>query len=84
MIPLRSANRKVILFPLLTREDTVFDARGNPHPLTILETLPLEEGQRVINVNLDAASSDADERLLVSDGIITGDIVLQGLLKGRK
>ena len=32
--------------------------------LTILETLPLEEGQRVINVNLDAASSDADERLI--------------------
>ena len=31
-----------------------------------------------------ATSSDADERLLVSDGIITGDIVLQGLLKGRK
>ena len=64
--------------------DTVFDAQGHPHALTILETLPLEEGQRVINVNLDAASSDADERLIVSDGIITGDIVLQGLLKERK
>ena len=41
-------------------------------------------GQRVINVDLEAASSDADERLIVSDGIITGDIVLQGLLKERK
>ena len=68
----------------LKKGDTVFDAQGNPHPLTILETLPLEEGQRVINVNLDAASSDADERLIVSDGIITGDIVLQGLLKAQK
>ena len=68
----------------LKKGDTVFDAQGNPHPLTILETLPIEEGQRVINVNLDAASSDADERLLISDGIITGDIVLQGLLKERK
>jgi hypothetical protein len=64
--------------------DTIFDARGNPHPLTILETLPLDDGQRVINVNLGAASSDADERLIVSDGIVTGDIVLQGLLKERK
>ena len=68
----------------LKKGDTIFDALGNPHPLTILETLPLEEGQRVINVSLDAASPDADERLLVSDGIITGDIVLQGLLKERK
>jgi len=68
----------------LKKGDTVFDAQGNPHAVTILETLPLEEGQRVINVNLDAASSDANERLIVSDGIITGDIVLQGLLKERK
>lgn len=68
----------------LKQGDTIFDAQGNPHPLTILETLSIEEGQRVINVNLDAASSDANERLIVSDGIITGDIVLQGLLKERK
>ena len=68
----------------LKKGDTVFDAQGNPHPVTILETLPIEEGQRVINVNLDAASSDADERLIVSDGIITGDIVLQGLLRAQK
>ena len=47
----------------LKKGDTVFDAQGNPHPVTILETLSIEEGQRVINVNLDAASSDADERL---------------------
>jgi len=68
----------------LKKGDTIFDARGNPHPLTILETLPLEEGQRVINVRLDVDSSNADERLIVSDGIITGDIVLQGLLKAQK
>ena len=68
----------------LEKGDTVFDAQGNPHPIAILETLPIEEGQRVINVNLEAASSDANERLLISDGIITGDIVLQGLLKERK
>ena len=68
----------------LKKGDTIFDAKRNPHTLTILETLPVEEGQRVINLNLDAASSDADARLIVSDGIITGDIVLQGLLKERK
>ena len=68
----------------LKKGDTVFDAQGNPHPVTILETLPIEEGQRVINVNLEAASSDANERLIISDGIITGDIVLQGLLKEQK
>ena len=68
----------------LKKDDTVFDARGNPHAITILETLPLEEGQRVINVSLEAPSSNADERLMISDGIITGDIVLQGLLKERK
>ena len=68
----------------LKKGDTIFDAQGNPHTLTILETLPIEEGQRVINVNLDATSSDVDQRLIVSDGIITGDIVLQNLLKERK
>ena len=68
----------------LKKGDTIFDAQGNRHTLAVLETLPLEEGQRVINVNLEAASSDVNERLIVSDGIITGDIVLQGLLKERK
>ena len=68
----------------LKKGDTVFDAQGNAHPVTILETLPIEEGQKVINVDLGAASSDENERLLISDGIITGDIVLQGLLKERK
>ena len=68
----------------LKKGDTVFDAQGNPPPITILETLPIEEAQRVINVDLETASSDANERLLISDGIITGDIVLQGLLKERE
>ena len=68
----------------LKKGDTIFDAQGNPHTLTVLETLPLEEGQRVINVKLEAASSDVNERLIVSDGLITGDIVLQGILKARK
>ena len=68
----------------LKKGDTIFDARGNPHPVTILETLPIEEGQRVINDDLVAPSSDANEHLLISDGIITGDIMLQGLLKEKK
>lgn len=68
----------------LKKGDTGLYARGNPHPLTILETLPLEDGHRVINVSLDAASSDANERLMVSDGVITGDIVLQGLQKDQE
>ena len=67
----------------LERGDTIFDDQGNPHPVTILKTLPIEEGQRVINLNLSAASTDANDRLIVSDGIVTGDIVLQGLLKER-
>jgi hypothetical protein len=68
----------------LKKGDTIFDAQGAPHPITTLESLPVEDGQRVINVALEAASSDADERLLVSDGIITGDFVLQVLLKKQK
>ena len=35
----------------LEKGDTIFDAQGNPQPLTILETLPIDEGQRVINVD---------------------------------
>ena len=68
----------------LKKGDTVFDAKVCRTQFTILETLPIEEGQRVLNLNLDAASSDTDERLIILDGIITGDIVLQGLLKQQK
>lgn len=71
---LKPANR-------LRKGDIVIDARGQAHGLTILEMLPVEEGQRVINLELEASSSDPDERLMISDGIVTGDIVLQNRLK---
>ena len=62
---------------LLTLKDMVFDTAGKQHLLTVLKRLELEEGQRVINLDLAAATEDPSERLLLSDGIITGDIVLQ-------
>lgn len=57
--------------------DSIYDARGEEHALTVLEQLPVAEGQRVINLVLDADGDRADQRMMISGGIITGDIMLQ-------
>ena len=48
------------------------------------EMAHVEEGQRVINLILRADKDTQTEHLLVSDGIVTGDLVLQNLLKKQR
>lgn len=53
---------------------------GTTHAITVLERLPQRTGQQVFNLSLDAPADLSDGHLLVSDGIITGDIILQNTL----
>lgn len=59
--------------------DLVAASSGGFKPLTILDILPVEEGQWVINFEFE---KDVEEKFeyIVADGIIAGDITLQTLL----
>ena len=61
----------------LNRKDRIYDQDGVLQAVTILEQLPVEEGQRVINLALEFASGDINERMLLGNGIVTGDLSLQ-------
>lgn len=68
----------------LSVSDRIYDQKGALHPIERIEQLPTEEGQRVINLSLAVEGDNPDERMILSDGIITGDIVLQDKLKAAK
>ena len=63
----------------LTLGDMLVTADGTPVEITLLEKLPVEEGQRVINLLLNVDSLDKNERMLIADGFVTGDWHLQTL-----
>ena len=59
-------------------------ASGDPAEITSVEQTPAEEGLYVINFVLEGNPDDVTERMLVADGIVTGDLVLQQrLAKGN-
>lgn len=61
--------------------DQVYDGQGTLHQLTTLNTLPVTEGQRVINFILDADAASGDEgRMILADRIVTGDLIIQRAL----
>lgn len=64
--------------------DRVLGADGNFHELSYIRDLPVEEGQRVINVLLDTDSTNPEDRMLLSDGIVSGDYILQRMLKEQR
>lgn len=68
---------------LVTLQDDLFDARGNKQPVTAIEVLPVDEGQRVINFILNSHSADESDHMLVADGVMAGDLILQWMLKER-
>jgi cysteine-rich repeat protein len=63
--------------------DRVFDSSGSEIPLVAVNFLPVDPNQRVINFRLiGAGSDDLTEHLVISDGIVTGDLVAQLALGG--
>ena len=66
--------------------DSVVAGDGTLHEITELHSLPVEDGQIVINViTEDAVTPPAEQHYLVADGMITGDLILQNALsKGEE
>ena len=61
--------------------DIVFDAQGGARPLVSVEILPVAEGQRVINFVVGEEGAGPQGRMLLSDGIVTGDFLVQRELR---
>jgi hypothetical protein len=57
--------------------DSVQLSSGQTSRVTSVAEVPAEEGLYVINFILEGAADDADARMLVADGVVTGDLVVQ-------
>lgn len=67
----------------VTDGDRLFDIDGKQLAVIGVAILPVDEGQRVINFILDAPSESDSDHMLLADGVVAGDLVLQWLLKER-
>lgn len=61
--------------------DKVLGADKKYHSIDNLKRLSVESGQKVINFNLETDSKDTNDHMLLSDGIATGDLFVQGSIK---
>lgn len=68
----------------LTTHDSIMDEKGAYHPIDRLERIPPEIGQRVINFVVDGFVPEVNKHLLVSDGIVTGDLYLQNNFESER
>lgn len=68
----------------LTAEDSIVDEKGSYHAIDRLEPIPPEIDQRVINFVVEGFTPEVDKHLLVSDGIVTGDLYLQNNLEAEQ
>ena len=68
----------------LSLNDFIRGADGQLHKLTVLDQVPINEGQTVVNFILETASADEESHLILSDGIVTGDMELQAKLAQPK
>lgn len=65
----------------LKMTDEVLGADGKYHKLTVRRALPIEAGQQVWNFTLDSDSALPEDHMVLSDGIVTGDLFLQTRLE---
>jgi hypothetical protein len=68
----------------LSSDDSIVDEKGEYHAIDRLEPIPPEIGQRVINFVIEGFVPEVDKHLLVSDGIVTGDLYLQNNLESEQ
>jgi len=68
----------------LTAADSVKGGDGEWHRLEVVRSLKVKYGQRVINFELKDAGDGEQEHLLDANGIVTGDLFLQGQLAQKK
>ncbi len=84
---LRVSQKHAVLTPsglklagTLQAGDIITDGQGKPQKLKQASILPVEEGQRVINFILESDSSNPDSRMLLSEGVVSGDLIVQNSL----
>lgn len=61
--------------------DMVMGADKKFHKVDHLKQLDVVSGQKVINFNLETDSRETNDHMLLSDGVVTGDLFVQGTLK---
>ena len=64
--------------------DEVFDGDGATHRLSTVRALEAAPRQRVINLSLEAPFGITDGRMLLANGIVTGDVVIQNRLERER
>jgi hypothetical protein len=57
--------------------DQIQLSSGETSRVTSVNEIPAEEGLYVINFVLEGAADDTEARMLVADGVVTGDLVVQ-------
>lgn len=77
----RGMNATVKQASMVTLDDSILGADGNFHPVNQVRQLPLKANQYVINLELDGATESIEDHLIVADGIITGDYMVQRTLE---
>jgi hypothetical protein len=61
----------------LSLGEEVRGADGTFHKITVLKELPVVQGQQVVNFELAPDEPGTDAHLVLADGLVTGDFVLQ-------
>lgn len=64
--------------------DRIELSSGETSRVTSVSEVPAEEGLYVINFVLEGTADDEDARMLVADGVVTGDLVVQQRLARQK
>jgi hypothetical protein len=65
----------------LATGEEILDETGSYVPLTVARLLPAQSNQVVYNIRLDSSSSDPKDHMVLADGIVTGDLLLQRALE---
>ena len=61
----------------ISLDDWILGADGEFHQVTTLRTLAQVEGQIVYNFELETDSKHVADHMIVADGVVTGDVVVQ-------
>ena len=79
-----SAGFRIKKASAITRDDQILGADGQFHQVTFLRTVPVEPNQVVYNFELVSDSEHPAHHMIIADGIVTGDVLIQLRQDGKK
>lgn len=69
----------------LTKSDSILGLDGKLHKVSTLKLRPIQKNQTVWNITLDTESTRLEDRMIVANGIVTGDVGIQvKLVRAKK